>query len=367
MRRDEVLQNRQAFPEIGLDGCFDNFTGRLGHEATHASQLTHLILAAARAGIRHHENGIESGRLVTAGRWRVLHGFHHFIGHVVGRLGPYVDNLVVLFTLGDQPFGVLASNLRHLFFGLFQNIPFLFRDNHGVYGNRQPALSGITVADVLESVGQNDRCFGAQPAIDQVHQLPEGLLVHDVIHGLEGNPHLPSHRFKKMKPFVGFHRPGITADLEVKERFGILLREVIDAPQFALFQETREAVVKDERRLVVLFHDVFEGCAGLECLGNRGRAFFRCHHDVVKRHDDVVGHNFVEQNPSHRGFLPFSADPQEDLRMQLNRSGIVGNPDFVRAAEDAAVSLAVFDAARHVVDAQDDILARDNDRAAVGR
>ena len=40
--RDEVLQNIQTFAEVRRDRCFDNRAIRLGHQATHTSQLSYL-------------------------------------------------------------------------------------------------------------------------------------------------------------------------------------------------------------------------------------------------------------------------------------------------------------------------------------
>ncbi len=43
VRRREILENRQAFTEIRLNRSFDNFTRRLGHQASHTRQLTNLF------------------------------------------------------------------------------------------------------------------------------------------------------------------------------------------------------------------------------------------------------------------------------------------------------------------------------------
>jgi len=63
---------------------------------------------------------------------RPFHGFHHFIGDVVGGLSPNIDDFIVFFTLSDETFGILLSDLFHLFFGLFDDFPFSGRCNHGV-------------------------------------------------------------------------------------------------------------------------------------------------------------------------------------------------------------------------------------------
>ncbi len=130
MGRNEVLQHREAFPEVGGDGGLDDFTRGFGHQAPHTGQLPHLVLAAPGAGVGHHEDRVEGGHLFLAddGLTRFIrvglfhrdhlpgHLRHHLRGDLVGGLGPDVHHLVVFFTLGDQTFLVLFLHLAH--FGL---------------------------------------------------------------------------------------------------------------------------------------------------------------------------------------------------------------------------------------------------------
>ena len=111
----------------------------------------------------------------------LFHGIHHFIGHIVRRLGPDIDHLIVFFPLGDQPFRVLPADLGHLFIGLFENIPFLVGDDHGVDGDGKSALCGVLVTDIFQPVRENDRGLGPQVPIDVVDQFPERFLVLTVL------------------------------------------------------------------------------------------------------------------------------------------------------------------------------------------
>ena len=60
VRRDEVLQHRQAFAEVRRDRRLDDLARRLGHQAAHAGELADLLLAAARAGVGHDEDRVEA-------------------------------------------------------------------------------------------------------------------------------------------------------------------------------------------------------------------------------------------------------------------------------------------------------------------
>ena len=73
VRRDEVLEHRQAFTEVRLDRAFDDFTDatgelllRLRHQSAHTRELTDLVAATTRAGVEHHEHRVEAGRSTRA-------------------------------------------------------------------------------------------------------------------------------------------------------------------------------------------------------------------------------------------------------------------------------------------------------------
>ena len=59
VRRAEVLEHRQAFAEVGLDGRLDDLAGRLGHQAAHAGELADLVDDAAGAGVGHQADRVE--------------------------------------------------------------------------------------------------------------------------------------------------------------------------------------------------------------------------------------------------------------------------------------------------------------------
>ena len=60
VRRDEVLQHREAFTEVRRDRRLDDFARRLGHQAAHAGELADLLLRAARAGVGHDVDRVEA-------------------------------------------------------------------------------------------------------------------------------------------------------------------------------------------------------------------------------------------------------------------------------------------------------------------
>ena len=59
VRRVEVLEHGEPFLEVGKDRRLDDLARRLRHQAAHAGQLLHLLLAAAGAGVRHHEDRVQ--------------------------------------------------------------------------------------------------------------------------------------------------------------------------------------------------------------------------------------------------------------------------------------------------------------------
>ena len=69
VRRDEVLQDVQAFAEVRRDRRLDDRAVRLGHQAAHAGELADLRRAAARAGVGHHEDRVERLLLLHLAAW----------------------------------------------------------------------------------------------------------------------------------------------------------------------------------------------------------------------------------------------------------------------------------------------------------
>ena len=117
VRRVEVLEHGQAFLEVRDDRRLDDLARRLGHQAAHAGELLDLRRRAARAGVRHHVDGVDRLALL-----RTADLLHHLLGDAVGAVRPGVDHLVVLLALGDQAVLVLLLVLLDLRLGLVDQL-----------------------------------------------------------------------------------------------------------------------------------------------------------------------------------------------------------------------------------------------------
>ena len=108
--RDEVLQHREAFAEVGRDRRLHDLARGLGHQAAHAGELTHLLARASGAGVGHQVDRVELAELALD----LLHLLEHLLGDALGDAVPDVDDLVVALTLGDDAAGALLLDLDHL-------------------------------------------------------------------------------------------------------------------------------------------------------------------------------------------------------------------------------------------------------------
>ena len=153
VRRDEVLQNGEAFPEIGSDRCLNDFAGRFRHQSAHARKLTNLLRATAGAGIRHHENRIEARHRDLPTRI-IGHFFRtqvaqHLIGDAIRHLSPDVDHFVVTFPVGDQAILVLLLNLANVIMGFLEQLLLARRNHHIFDGNGNSRLRGMPIAHIF--------------------------------------------------------------------------------------------------------------------------------------------------------------------------------------------------------------------------
>ena len=119
----EVLENGEAFLEVGRDRGLDDRAVRTRHQAAHAGELLHLLRRTASTRVAHHVDRVD--RLLAAGLGIDLNGgnaLHHLLGDLVAALGPGIDHLVVLLALSDQAVVVLLLELLDLLAGSLDDV-----------------------------------------------------------------------------------------------------------------------------------------------------------------------------------------------------------------------------------------------------
>ena len=191
MGRDEVLENRKPFTEVRRDRGLDDRARGLGHQTTHAGQLTHLLCRTTRTRVRHHEDVVEARDLrlvavrvdVGVGRDSV----EELLGDLLRGLRPDIDDLVVALAVGDQTFLVLILDLLDLLGRVRQEAFLVRRDAHVVDADRHTRAGRVPIAERPKSIGQQHRRLVTHAAVALVDQLAERLLVHYLIDVLEGH------------------------------------------------------------------------------------------------------------------------------------------------------------------------------------
>ena len=146
VRRDEVLEHREALFEVGLDRNAQDAAGRVGHKAAHAGDLLDLRDGTARARGRHHEDGVEPVLLLEHGLRDLFAGAR-----------PHVDRLVVLFVVREQTGAVQVVDRSDLRVGVGDQLRLLLGDDdvhgrHGRAGHRRE-----TEAERLDGVEETSR------------------------------------------------------------------------------------------------------------------------------------------------------------------------------------------------------------------
>ncbi len=169
VRRVEVLENREAFLEVGDDRALDDFARRLRHQAAHAGELLHLRRRTARSGVRHHVDRIDRDLAV---------GLRSFLTAEISciiasamrsvALRPGVDHLVVLLALRDQAVLVLLLVFLRERARLLDHLPLGVRHDHVVLAERDAGLERMMEAERHDAVAEDHRLLLAAVAIDRV-------------------------------------------------------------------------------------------------------------------------------------------------------------------------------------------------------
>ena len=157
VRRDEVLEHRQAFAEVRLDRLLDDFARGLGHQAAHAGQLANLLLRASRTRVGHDVDRVELPFLVAA-----FHFVEHRVGDLLGDVRPHGDDLVVALAVGDRAFEVLLLDLDDLVARLLGQDRLVLRNDQVLDADRHARAGGVGEAHLLEVVQHLDGVLEAR-------------------------------------------------------------------------------------------------------------------------------------------------------------------------------------------------------------
>ena len=107
--------------------------------------------------------------------------------------------------------------------------------------------------------------------------------------------------------------------------------------------------------------------SGIEAIQQRLNFLIGRHAEVAHFQNVHLGNNFPQQHPADSRFIALAVHAQRNRVVQANSSGIVGGSNLFSVGEYFRAATVVGNKARHVVNAQNDILTRHNYRAAVGR
>src|SRR5690625_3638964 len=138
---DEVLQHRQPVTVVGLDRPRDDLTLRVGHQPTHTGDLPHLHPVTGCAGGHHLQHRVVLREVVP-----------HRTVHLVGGLGPDVDELLTALVVGDQTPVVLTLDLTGPRLVPIQDLGLVRGRDHIGYRDRDTAAGGPPEAGLLERI-----------------------------------------------------------------------------------------------------------------------------------------------------------------------------------------------------------------------
>ena len=176
MSRDEVLQDVQAFAEVGSDGRFDDFAAGLGHQAAHAGKLTNLLFGSARAGVGHNVNGVDVSLFVL-----IFEGFEKLVGNFFGNVAPDGDDFVVALAVGNGAIEILLLHFDDFFFGVFDEVVLIAGNKHVVDADGDAGHGGVMEAELFQVIQKDDGVFQAEAEVGVVNKLLHALLFQQAV------------------------------------------------------------------------------------------------------------------------------------------------------------------------------------------
>ena len=160
VRGTEILQDRESLAEVRLDRRLDDLTRRLGHQATHASQLPDLLDTTTGTRVGHQEDRVDVAFFL--GTVIVLELTHHLLGDPLASMGPLVKHRVVAFLVGDDPATVELLLFFNLFLGQRDHVILVVGCSQVGGGKREPAVGRLLEPQGLHPVQQADRIAPAE-------------------------------------------------------------------------------------------------------------------------------------------------------------------------------------------------------------
>ena len=141
VRRDEVLEDREALAEVRTDRQVDDPALRVCDETAHTADLTHLLRVTAGAGGGHHVDGPAA-----------IERVHHRVDDGARRVGPDLDRLLVALLLADETALELAVDLEDLDLGRVDRRLLVVRDRDVIDGDRHARVRRSGEAERLDAV-----------------------------------------------------------------------------------------------------------------------------------------------------------------------------------------------------------------------
>src|SRR5690606_33004634 len=144
----------EAFAEVRADGQLDGLAGRVGHEPSHAGELTDLLRVASGAGLRHDVEGVE--------RHVLREVLEHGVLDKLGRVVPEPDDLRLALALRHEAALCGLGDAVELGLSVREQLLLLLGDRDVVDADRDARGRGELESVRLEAVEQGSGALDAE-------------------------------------------------------------------------------------------------------------------------------------------------------------------------------------------------------------
>ena len=158
-------------------------------------------------------------------------------------------------------------------------------------------------------------------AVDVVHQITQGLFVHDMVDDIKRYGRLFLQYLEEMITSIGIQDIfAVFSGVERIKGIDIGIRTTENTFEFVERKIADQAVIVFVSGLGTFMYQIQESLTRVETIHNLLGLFFSGHPDVAHLHNVDLGYDFPQQHPADGCFITYAMHAHGEAGMQIDRT-----------------------------------------------